>query len=128
MLGLKARFGRFRPFSSEANVTEEKITYWASMVFGVFALILLIANISLISSNRGLQQDISQRQMAINGGMSLAQVNKGVVQALAEAAVKDGDAGARELLAAQGITVAAAKGSERKEAKESKESHEDKSQ
>lgn len=102
-------------------MTEEKIVYWSSVALGGLALVLLVVNISLINSNRNLQQEINQRQLAINTGTQLAQVNRNVVQALAEAAVKEGDSAARELLAAQGITVGPPKGGERKQPREIKE-------
>ncbi len=88
---------------------DEKTTYWASVVFGALALVLLVINISLINGNRHMQDDINQRQAVINSGVTLSQVNKGLVQALADATVKNGDGEVRELLAAQGITIKSTK-------------------
>jgi hypothetical protein len=84
---------------------DEKITYWASVVFGALALVLLVLNISFVNSNRVLQDEVGQRQTNITKGNTLSQVNQGLVQALANAAVKDDDRDARDLLAAQGITL-----------------------
>jgi len=84
---------------------DEKTTYWASIVLGAFALVLLVINVSLINGNRHMQDEINQRQSVINGGVTLSQVNKGLVQALADVSVKNGDTEVRDLLAAQGITI-----------------------
>ncbi|MDP9127135.1 MAG: hypothetical protein M3N08_02585 [Pseudomonadota bacterium] len=102
---------------------DEKTTYWASIALGAVALVLLVINMSLINGNRHLQEEISQRQAAINSGVTLNQVNKGLVQALAEIAVKNSDTEARGLLAAQGITIAPAGKTE--EGKESKKKSSD---
>jgi hypothetical protein len=84
---------------------DEKITYWAAVAFGALALVLLVLNISFINGNRALQDEINQRQAVLNRGQTLNQVNQGLVQALANVAVKDNDAQVRDLLAAQGITL-----------------------
>ena len=84
---------------------DEKTTYWASVTLGALALVLLVINISLINGNRHTQDDLNQRQAIINSGVTLSQVNKGLVQALADASVKSGDNEVRDLLAAQGITI-----------------------
>ncbi len=84
---------------------DDKITYWASVTFGAAALLLLVLTVSFVNSNRALQEETNQRQAMINRGQTLNQVNQGIVQALANAAIKDGDTQARDLLAAQGITL-----------------------
>ena len=82
-----------------------KLSYWVSVVFGALSLILVVVNISLASSNRSMQSDLSQRASALTAGNSFNQLNQGLVQALAEAAVKNNDQQARELLSSQGITL-----------------------
>ena len=54
---------------------------------------------------RHLQDEVNQRQAAIQRGMTLSQVNQGLVQAMAEAVARDNDTGMRDLLASQGITI-----------------------
>ena len=94
---------------------DEKITYWASVAFSALALILLVLNVSFVNGNRSMQEEVAQRQATINRGPTLNQVNQGIVQALAAASVKEGDTQARDLLAAQGITLGPnAKGEESK--------------
>jgi len=82
-----------------------KLTYGVSLVLGVLAFILLIANVALINSNRHQQESANARQVEINKGASLASLNQSLIQALAEAATTKNDAEARGLLAAQGITI-----------------------
>lgn len=82
-----------------------KLTYGASTVLAVLSLVLLAANIALINSNRTLQDSANQRQSEIGRGTSLANLNQSLVQALAEAAVNNNDAGIKDLLASQGITI-----------------------
>jgi hypothetical protein len=84
---------------------DEKVYYWASVLFAALALALLVTNISLISGNRTLQTDIARRQAIITNGTNLVQVHQGLVQALAEVAVHKNDKDVRDLLAEQGITV-----------------------
>lgn len=100
---------------------DEKTTYWASIILGGVALFLLIVNMSLINSNRQLQDEISQRQATINGGPTLDQLNKGIVQALANIAIKDSDTDARDLLTAQGITITPPKAEDVKDTKKKSE-------
>lgn len=101
-----------------------KLTYGVSLVLGVLALVLLITNVTLINSNRHQQDNASQRQIEISKGSTLVNLNQGIIQALAEAAVSGNDTAARDLLAAQGITIkpnAAAKAAASESAKEAAE-------
>jgi hypothetical protein len=82
-----------------------RLTYGACVIFGVLSLVLLIANVALVNSNRHTQDSANQRQADINKGTSLAQLNQGLIQALAEAAVNNNDTAVKDLLAAQGITI-----------------------
>jgi predicted Zn-dependent protease len=89
----------------ENKSMKEKLPYWASILFSTVALVLLFVNIAITNANRALQIDVAQRQNTIVGGQQLAQVNQGLVQALAEAAFKNNDTQMRDLLATQGITL-----------------------
>lgn len=82
-----------------------KLTYGLGLILGILSLVTLFANMALISSNRHVQDNINQRQAEINKGNSLNSLNQGLVQALAEAAINGHDSAAKDLLAAQGITV-----------------------
>ena len=83
----------------------EKLPYWGSVGFSALALFLLVVNVSLLNSNRAAQIEVNQRQSVIATGQTLSQVNQGLVQAMAEAAVKNNDTQMRALLTAQGITL-----------------------
>lgn len=83
----------------------DKLTHTLSIVLGVLSLLLVLGNIALINSNRTLQDNANQRQADINKASQLQSVDSGLIQALAEAAVNNGDAAIKELLAGQGITI-----------------------
>ena len=83
----------------------EKLPYWGSVALSSLALVLLVADISLANANRALQIDVSQRQSAVANGQTLNQLNQGLVQALAEASIKNNNTQLRELLSSQGITL-----------------------
>ncbi|MDE2030497.1 MAG: hypothetical protein KGI97_08050 [Alphaproteobacteria bacterium] len=83
----------------------EKVTYWGSMAFGAIALILVVVNISLATSNQKLQTELAARQEQINEGQRLSLFNQNLVRVMAEDAIKGNNAPIRDLLAAQGITI-----------------------
>ncbi len=84
---------------------DDKAAYWASVGLSALALLLLITNVALVNSNRNLQTEASQRQNTINNAVNLSQLNSSLVQALADASIKDNDKDIRDLLASQGITI-----------------------
>ncbi|MER2519880.1 MAG: hypothetical protein ABTQ34_04230 [Bdellovibrionales bacterium] len=92
----------------------EKILYWASTTLGVLSLAVLVTNVSVDSMNRKLQDEANQRQAAIMKANNMGQVNQGLAQALAEAAVKKSDGEIRSLLKSQGITLADAADAKKK--------------
>ncbi|MDR3423699.1 MAG: hypothetical protein P4M13_01285 [Alphaproteobacteria bacterium] len=83
----------------------EKVPYWASVLFSAVALVLLVVNISISNANRAQQTEVAARQNAISGGQALGQLNQSLVQAMAEAAVKNNDLQLRDLLSSQGIKL-----------------------
>jgi len=85
----------------------DKVWYWGSVAFGALALLLLVINVCLINGNRGMQNELGQRQAAISNSVNLSQLNQALVQALAQAAVTEDDEEIRNLLSSQGITVKA---------------------
>jgi len=84
---------------------DEKALYWTSVVFGVLALLLLIANVVLIDNNHSLQHKLMDRQQEINQGDNLGRLNQNLAQALAQTAVRDDDNKIRDLLKEQGIMI-----------------------
>jgi hypothetical protein len=83
----------------------DKMLYWVSMTLGGLGLLILVANVCLINSNRSMQIDLGQRQAAINNATNLNQLNQALIQALAQAAVNDSDKEVKDLLTSQGITL-----------------------
>lgn len=88
---------------------DDKIAYWVSVVLGGVSLFLLVTNVVLINCNRSLQTEISQRLATINDGVGRSQINQALVQALADASLKENDKDIRDMLNAQGITFKANK-------------------
>ena len=86
---------------------KEKLPYWASVILSAFALVLLVVNITVANANRAKQQELAQGQSKIASGQTLAQLNQGLVQAIAEASLKNNDLQLRDLLTMQGITLKA---------------------
>jgi hypothetical protein len=83
----------------------DKVLYWVSMTLGGLGLLILVANVCLINSNRSMQIDLGQRQAAINNAANLNQLNQALIQALAQSAVNDEDKDIKDLLTSQGITL-----------------------
>jgi len=67
-------------------------------------LALVIANIVLVQTNRGLARENVEKQQFIQGTVTLEALNKEIVNALVELSVKKQDDQLRALLAANGIT------------------------
>ena len=95
-----------------------KLLYGISVFFGTAALLLLIANVSMILSNRSLQAQISNRGGVISQGVNASQLNQSLVQALADTVVKNNNTEIKELLAAQGITIKPVEKADKAEAAE----------
>jgi hypothetical protein len=84
---------------------KEKLAYQASVFFSVVAVVLLVVNISLANINRAKQNDVAQRQSTIASGQTLAQLNQGLVRAIADQSIKNNDSQLRDLLTSQGISL-----------------------
>jgi hypothetical protein len=82
-----------------------KLFCCSSVVIAALALVILITNLFMATSVRSLQSDVSQRQAVINNGVTLNQLNQGLIQALADAAVNNNDLAIRDLLVSQGISI-----------------------
>jgi len=83
----------------------DKILYWTTVVFASLALLLFIANVTLIKGNQGIQDDINQRQGVINMAANVAPLNQQLSQALYDAYSKTKDEAIRTLLTEQGFTL-----------------------
>lgn len=79
--------------------------YFTLVALGVAALVLVLTNAMLYSSNRARQVEINQRQVFLQQTASLEGLYREMVKALADLAVRSGDKRVLEALASQGISV-----------------------
>ena len=81
--------------------------YWASVGLGALAIVLVVANFFVLSSNQSIQAEANQRQQFINQSAQVRQADDLLIRALAQAAVNAKDDKLRALLAQQGVTLTA---------------------
>jgi hypothetical protein len=74
----------------------------------VIALVLVVVNVALFSSNRTAQADVAGRQQFIQQSVQLETLYQQLVRSLAELSAKNNDAQLKSVLAAQGITFSVA--------------------
>ena len=79
--------------------------WWALTVCGIIVLVLIVTNMALFLGNRDKQININSRQQYIQQSLMLEGLNKEIIAALANLAVKNKDAQLIDLLTAHGITV-----------------------
>jgi hypothetical protein len=87
-----------------------RLVYWSAVTFAGLTLVLVVANMVLLTRNQAAQAEVNQRQQFINQSLQLSRVNEALVRAVAAAAVNNSDDRLRDLLAQQGITIGAAPG------------------
>lgn len=76
-----------------------------SLVLACLILVLVVVNMVLVETNRGAQQEISERAQFIQQSAQLENLNREIVTALANLAVQNNDDQLRTILAQQGITI-----------------------
>lgn len=81
--------------------------FWIVTLISGAALVLVVVNMYLFLQNRSLQDEVNNRQVFINQSIQLEQLNKEIIGALANFAVKTNDQEIRQLLATLGITLSA---------------------
>lgn len=69
------------------------------------ALLLVLTNGALFTSNKSTQSDISQRQAVVQQTAQLQVLQTEIAKSLAELAIKSDDKAVLDMLAANGITV-----------------------
>ncbi|MBS0326998.1 MAG: hypothetical protein JSS46_10715 [Proteobacteria bacterium] len=79
--------------------------YRTALAASVACLVLVIVDFGLAQANHALQDEVNQRQQAINQGLTLSRVNEALIRDLAVASIRDKDTKLGALLAAQGISV-----------------------
>jgi hypothetical protein len=78
---------------------------WTVTALAALSLILVIVNAYLTSSNRGAQAVIYQRQQQINQSTFWTRLERGLTQALANAAVNHRDEDVKALLQKYNVTI-----------------------
>ncbi len=76
-------------------------------VCGVVLLILIVTNMALFLGNRDKQVNINSRQQYIQQSLVLEGLNRDIINALANLAVRNKDVQIADLLTAHGITITA---------------------
>jgi hypothetical protein len=79
--------------------------WWVLTVCGALLLVFILTNMVLFLGNREKQLNINTRQQYIQQSLVLEGLNRDIINALANLAVRNKDAQLIDLLTAQGITV-----------------------
>jgi len=79
--------------------------WWVLSVCGVILLVLIVTNMVLFLGNREKQININSRQQYIQESLVLEGLNREIIAALANLAVRNKDRQITDLLTAHGITV-----------------------
>jgi hypothetical protein len=89
------------------RINGDVAAYWASVALGALAILLVVANFFVQSSNQSIQAEANQRQQFINQSVQLKRVDDLLIRALAQAAVNAKNDKLRDLLTQQGVTLTA---------------------
>ena len=79
--------------------------YWTLSALSVACVMLVVINISLAQGNRDIRKQVNQRQAFIAQSLQLDKINKQLVNAIAQLAVRDNDSALERVLSDQGITI-----------------------
>jgi len=87
----------------------DRIIYWTTVVSACLALVLFVANVSMMNGNQSIRDDINQKQMIINTASRVQPLNQQLSQALYQASMdkdnKEDSAKIRTLLTEQGFVL-----------------------
>ena len=87
------------------NMEMKEWQFWIVTGLAGLSLMVVVVNIFVFLQNRSLQAEVNNRQLFINQSIQLEQLNREMVTALANLAVKNNDDDLKQLLASHGITV-----------------------
>ena len=76
-----------------------------SLVLACLIVVLVVVNIILVETNRGVQQELGERGQFIQQSAQFENLNREMVNALANLAIQNNDDQLRTVLAQQGITI-----------------------
>lgn len=85
-----------------------RIQYATVTTLAALGLLLVTADVTLASLNRGLQSDIALRQQYVQQSVQLEGLYREIVRALAELAARNNDEAVRAMLQRHGITYSVA--------------------
>lgn len=87
----------------------DRIIYWTTVVSSSLALILFLANVSMMNGNQSIRDNINHKQMIINTAQRVMPLNQQLSQALYQASAdksnKADSAKIRTLLTEQGFVL-----------------------
>lgn len=78
--------------------------FWIANLVAALCLVLLAAQVALVSMNRGTRADIETRQQYVQQSVQLEGLYREIVRALAELGARNNDEPVRALLQQHGIT------------------------
>ena len=84
--------------------TLKKIGFWAATALASLAVLLVIIDGWLVTSNAAIRNEVNGRQQYINQSVQLSRINQELVNDLGGFALKN-NAAIRQMLADSGITV-----------------------
>jgi hypothetical protein len=90
--------------------------WWVLTVCGIILLVLILTNMALFLGNRDKQININSRQQYIQESLVLEGLNRDIISALANLAVRNKDGQIADLLTAHGITVSVSQPAARQDA------------
>jgi hypothetical protein len=84
--------------------TLKRIGFWAATALASLAVLLVVLNGWLVTSNAGIRNDVNARQQYINQSVQLSRLNQELVNELGGFALRN-NAAIKQMLAESGITV-----------------------
>jgi hypothetical protein len=81
------------------------IRFWAATALASLAVLLVIMDGWLVTSNAGIRGEVNARQQFINQSVQLSQVFRELLNDLGGFAIRNNNAAIRQLLAESGFTV-----------------------
>lgn len=82
-----------------------KLQFWIVTAVAALGLVTTAANIALLTHNRGVQAEVSQRQQFVQQSLQLETLYREIVRALSELAARQNDDALRAVLQKHGVTA-----------------------
>lgn len=85
--------------------TLKTIGFWAATALASLAVLLVILDGWLVTSNAAMRREVNRRQQIINQSVQLSRLNQELVNELGGFVVRNNNTAIRQILAESGITV-----------------------